>query len=231
MATAPCPTCDYIAATFANQIAAGDVYRCSTCGRVVAAAPPAAAPPTAAPGAGPRKSGEGTIAAVVIGALAAAWYGCGGDAPRPAVTPPPPAQSTPAVNPSGSGAPPAGGWNPSEQPGRRNPAALLVGSWRWDGGGGYSSTFAFDANGAFTYYAAGANPLLNLPVAGYSAYDRWSVRGGTLFVEFTGASDPALVPLFRGRAARSPVQFGGENAVQLFGIEGDEVTRTYACVR
>jgi rubrerythrin len=54
MATDQCPTCDHIAAMFAHQIAAGDVFRCSNCGRTVAAAPPAPpAPPAAPPAAGP----------------------------------------------------------------------------------------------------------------------------------------------------------------------------------
>jgi hypothetical protein len=161
--------------------------------------------------------------------------GVPGSAPNPLLTPPPagqPAAGTAAPPPT---PPAASHWNLGGPPrlpaSMQDPAALLVGSWRWDAGGGYSSTFAFEAGGAFTYYAAGANPLLNLPVAGCEAYGRWSVRDGTLFVEFTGASDPALVPLFRGRTARSPVRFTSENAVRLSGVEGDATTRTYARVR
>ncbi len=137
--------------------------------------------------------------------------------------------------------PPAGptspytGWNLGGPPVipayLQDPKALLVGSWRWDGGGGYASTFAFEASGAFTYYVTGANAVLNVPVAGCEASGRWSVRDGTLFVEFTGASEPALVPLFRGRTARAQVKFVDTDRVQLAGIEGDAVARTYTRVR
>jgi hypothetical protein len=47
----------------------------------------------------------------------------------------------------------------------QDPARRLVGSWRWTAPNGYASTFSFEANGAFTYYVTGSNPLANLPAA------------------------------------------------------------------
>jgi hypothetical protein len=149
------------------------------------------------------------------------------------LTSPPPAQpgqSQPTAPTSG-----IPGWNLGGPPVipayMQDPKALLVGSWRWDGGGGYASTFAFEAAGTFTYSVTGANAVLNVPVVGCEASGRWSVRDGTLFVEFTGASEAALVPVFRGRTAKAQVKFVDTDRVQLAGIEGDAVARTYTRVR
>jgi hypothetical protein len=127
------------------------------------------------------------------------------------------------------------GWNLGGPPvlpaDMQDPKVLLVGSWRWDGGEGYASTFAFEAAGTFTYYVTGANAVLNVPVARCEASGRWSVRDGTLFVEFTGAREAAMVPVFRGRTARAQVKFADTDRVQLAGVEGDAVARTYTRVR
>jgi hypothetical protein len=113
-----------------------------------------------------------------------------------------------------------------------DPARRLVGSWRWTAPNGYASTFSFEAGGSFTYYVTGSNPLANLPAAAAGeAVGRWSVRDGTLFLEFTGGTTPATDTLFRGSTGRSPVRFVSDSTVQLSGVEGDAVTRTYTRVR
>lgn len=113
----------------------------------------------------------------------------------------------------------------------QDPAELLAGSWRFRGAGAYCSTFRFESDGSFAYYVSGSNAFINWPVADLEAYGRWSVRDGTLFVEYTGANKEALLPLFRGLTGRSPIRFTSANAVQLSGVEGDQVTRTYERVR
>ena len=204
----------------------------------------------------PRPEGKGSNAIAQLAAwVAAAAIVCGlyfggkwltaRNMSKPPVVPPtgsgiqklltgPKAEPTGPTQPSA----PTGtytGWNLAGPPVLpaylQDPKALLVGSWRWDGGGGYASTFAFEAAGTFTYYVTGANAVLNVPVAGCEASGRWSVRDGTLFVEFTGASEAALVPAFRGRTARAQVKFVDTDRVQLAGIEGDAVARTYTRVR
>jgi hypothetical protein len=113
-----------------------------------------------------------------------------------------------------------------------DPARRLVGSWRWTAPNGYAPTFSFETSGAFTYYVTGANPLANLPAAAAGeAVGRWSVRDGTLFLEFTGGTTPATDVLFRGSTGRSPIRFVNDSTVQLSGVEGDAVTRTYTRVR
>lgn len=113
-----------------------------------------------------------------------------------------------------------------------DPARRLVGSWRWTAPNGYASTFSFEANGAFTYYVTGSNPLANLPAAAAGeAVGRWSVRDGTLLLEFTGGTTPATDALFRGSTGRSPVRFVNDSTVQPSGVEGDAVTRTYTRIR
>lgn len=113
-----------------------------------------------------------------------------------------------------------------------DPARRLVGSWRWTAPNGYASTFSFEGNGAFTYYVTGANPLANLPAAAAGeAVGRWSVRDGTLFLEFTGGTTPTTDALFRGSTGRSPLRFVSDSTVQLSGVEGDAVTRTYTRIR
>lgn len=113
----------------------------------------------------------------------------------------------------------------------KDPATVLIGSWRWSGGDGVSSTFVFHANGMCTFYVASTNPLVNIPAAyAGDVYGRWSIRNGFLMLEFTGASQPAMAAVFRGRAMRSPLRFRGDDAVDLTGVELDNQTRTYTRV-
>lgn len=108
----------------------------------------------------------------------------------------------------------------------------LCGSWRWIGSQGFSSTYAFDPNGTFTYYLSGNTLINNLPAAfSGEVYGRWSVRDATLYVEFVNASHDALIPLFRGRTAQSPIVFPDRQSVNLSGIEGDNQTRRYIRIR
>lgn len=160
----------------------------------------------------------------------------------PAVPAVPQAKLDPAVvaryankGPAGGTVPPTPN-NPPPAPlppaDRGQDARRLIGSWRWTAPNGYASTFSFEANGAFTYYVTGSNPLANLPAAAAGeAFGRWSVRDGTLFLEFTGGTTPATDVLVRGSTGRSPVRFINDATVQLSGVEGDAVTRAYTRIR
>lgn len=142
------------------------------------------------------------------------------------------AVSSPATEPKETN---YSGWNLATEPripmSMQDPTELLVGSWRFRDAGAYSSTFRFESDGSFTYYVSGSNAFINWPVANVEAYGRWSVRDGTLFVEFTGANKEAMLPLFRGLTGRSPISFTSANVVKLSGVEGDPVTRSYVRVR
>lgn len=156
-----------------------------------------------------------------IAALALVGRLVRGPQERPAPPPPPLAAASPS-QPSVDSR-----WAPAESRGEsdRTLADRLLGYWRGETIDGVTTSFRFDATGAFACSVGRDAPGRGYGVHG-GATGEWRVERGQLHVRWINADSPASQALI-GRTAQTAVRFDGVEWVRLSGVEGDPTERLY----
>ena len=119
------------------------------------------------------------------------------------------------------------GWNLVREPGvsDRTLADQLLGYWQGETIDGVTTSFRFDATGAFACSVGRDDPGRGYVVHGGAAGE-WRVERARLHVRWITADTPASQALIC-RTAQTAVRFDGAEWVRLSGVEGDPTERLY----